>query len=167
MAQFRGTRAASWSHLTAIVLVGVLANAAKTQEPRPVKVGVLHSRTGTMSVSERPVIDAVLLAIDEINERGGVLGRPVEAVVAYGKSDAGAFVARAEKLIADDRVCTIFGCWTSASRKAVLPVVEKHRHLLIYPVQYEGLEQSPHIVYTGAAPNQQIIPAMEWCIKGL
>src|SRR5262249_36743822 len=100
-------------------------------------------------------------------ERGGVLGRSVEAIVEDGKSDDAVFAARAEKLIAEDRVCTIFGCWTSASRKAVLPVVEKHRHLLIYPVQYEGLEQSPHIFYTGAAPNQQIIPGMQWCVEGL
>jgi urea ABC transporter urea binding protein len=167
MTQFRVRRAACCSLLTAIVLIGGPANWAMAQRPEPIKVGVLHSRTGTMSVSERPVIDAVLLAIDEINERGGVLGRPIEAIVEDGKSDDAAFAAHAEKLIAEDRVCTIFGCWTSASRKAVLPVVEKHRHLLIYPVQYEGLEQSPHIVYTGAAPNQQIIPGMQWCVEGL
>jgi urea ABC transporter urea binding protein len=129
----------------------------------PIRVGVLHSRTGTMAISERPVIDATLLAIEEINDRGGVLGRPVEAVVEDGESNPSAFAAKAEKLITQDNVCTVFGCWTSASRKTVLPVFERHDHLLIYPVQYEGLEQSPNIVYTGAAPNQQIIPAVKWC----
>jgi urea transport system substrate-binding protein len=133
----------------------------------PIKVGVLHSRTGTMAISERPVIDATLLAIDEINEQGGVLGRPVEAVVEDGESDSSTFAAKAEKLITKDNVCTVFGCWTSASRKTVLPVFEKHDRLLFYPVQYEGLEQSPNIVYTGAAPNQQIIPAVKWCLTTL
>jgi urea transport system substrate-binding protein len=133
----------------------------------PVKVGVLHSRTGTMAISERPVIDATLLAIEEINEKGGVLGRPVEAVIEDGQSDNAAFAAKAEKLITQDKVCTVFGCWTSASRKTVLPIFEKHDHLLFYPVQSEGLEQSPNIVYTGAAPNQQIIPAFKWCLTFL
>jgi urea transport system substrate-binding protein len=133
----------------------------------PIKIGILHSRTGTMAISERAVIDATLLAIDEINEKGGLLGRPIEAVVEDGESDSSTFAIRAEKLIAKDRACTIFGCWTSASRKTVLPVIEKHDHLLFYPVQYEGLEQSPNIVYTGAAPNQQIIPALKWCLTAL
>ncbi|WP_449369425.1 urea ABC transporter substrate-binding protein [Urbifossiella limnaea] len=133
----------------------------------PIRVGILHSRTGTMAISERPVIDAALLAVDEVNEAGGVLGRPVEAVVEDGESDAATFAARAEKLIAKDRVSVVFGCWTSASRKTALPVFERHDHLLFYPVQYEGLEQSPNVVYTGAAPNQQIIPAVRWCVTAL
>ncbi len=120
-----------------------------------------------MSISERPVIEATLMAIDEINQNGGVLGRPVEALVEDGESDAATFAAKAEKLITRDKVCTVFGCWTSASRKTVLPVFEKYNHLLFYPVQYEGLEQSPNIVYTGAAPNQQIIPAIKWCVSAL
>jgi len=133
----------------------------------PIRVGVLHSRTGTMAISERAVIDATLLAIDEINENGGVLGRPVEAIVEDGESDWPTFAAKAEKLITKDKVCTVFGCWTSASRKTVLPIFEKHDHLLFYPVQYEGLEQSPNIIYTGAAPNQQIIPAVKWAVSTL
>ncbi|MFO0868250.1 MAG: transporter substrate-binding protein [Pirellulales bacterium] len=133
----------------------------------PLKVGVLHSRTGTMAISENSVIDATLLAIDEINEQGGVLGRLVEAVVEDGESDPAQFATRAEKLITQDQVVTIFGCWTSASRKTVLPILEKHNHLLFYPVQYEGLEQSANIVYTGAAPNQQIIPAVKWAVSAL
>ncbi len=129
---------------------------------QPLKVGVLHSRTGTMAISEKPVIDATLFAIEELNAKGGVLGRKVEAVVEDGASDWPTFARKAEKLITEDKVCTVFGCWTSASRKTVKPVFEKHNHLLFYPVQYEGLEQSPNIVYTGAAPNQQIIPAIKW-----
>jgi urea transport system substrate-binding protein len=128
----------------------------------PVKVGILHSRTGTMAISERPVIDATLFAIEEVNEQGGVLGRMVEAVVEDGASDWPTFRKKAEKLITQDRVCTVFGCWTSASRKTVRPVFEKYDNLLFYPLQYEGLESSPNIVYTGAAPNQQIIPAVKW-----
>ncbi len=128
----------------------------------PLKVGVLHSRTGTMAISEKPVIDATLFAIEEINNQGGVLGRKVEAVVEDGASDGPTFAMQADKLITQDKVSAVFGCWTSASRKTVKPVFEKHDHLLFYPVQYEGLEQSPNIVYAGAAPNQQIIPAVKW-----
>jgi urea transport system substrate-binding protein len=133
----------------------------------PIRIGVLHSKTGTMAISERGVIDTTLLAVDELNEKGGVLGRPVEAVIEDGESDGAVFAAKADKLIVEDTVCAIFGCWTSASRKSVLPVLQKHDQLLFYPVQYEGLEQSPHVVYTGAAPNQQIIPAIKWCVSAL
>jgi urea transport system substrate-binding protein len=133
----------------------------------PVKVGVLHSLSGTMAINETPIIDAVLFAIDEVNQTGGVLGRPVEAVVADGRSDGPTFAREAERLIAQEKVCTVFGCWTSASRKTVRPVFEEHDHLLIYPVQFEGLETSPCIVYMGAAPNQQILPAVEWAVASL
>jgi urea transport system substrate-binding protein len=133
----------------------------------PIRVGVLHSLSGTMSGSERPVIDTTLLAIEEVNSAGGVLGRPVEAVVEDGQSDGAVFAQKADKLITQDGVVAVFGCWTSASRKAVRPVVEKRDHLLLYPVQYEGLEQSPNIIYLGAAPNQQIIPAVTWCCEFL
>jgi urea transport system substrate-binding protein len=133
----------------------------------PVKVGVLHSLTGTMALSERSVRDAALLAIDEVNEAGGVLDRTVEAVVADGQSDWPTFAREAERLIKREQVCTVFGCWTSASRKTVKPIFEEHDHLLIYPVQYEGIEQSPNIVYTGAAPNQQIIPAVAWSFENI
>jgi urea transport system substrate-binding protein len=130
---------------------------------RPIVVGLLHSQTGAMAVSERSMIDAELLAIEEINRQGGLLGRPVKAVVADGESKWPTFAQRAEELIREHRVNVIFGCWTSASRKSVLPVVEAHDHLLVYPMAYEGLEQSPNIIYTGAAPNQQITPAVQWC----
>jgi urea transport system substrate-binding protein len=115
-----------------------------------------------MAISEKSVRDATLLAIQEINERGGVLGKTIAPVVVDGKSDWATFAQEAENLITREKVSVVFGCWTSASRKAVKPVFEKHNHLLVYPVQYEGLEQSPNIVYTGAAPNQQIIPAVKW-----
>jgi urea transport system substrate-binding protein len=115
-----------------------------------------------MAWTEAPVVDATLLAIDEINQRGGICGRPIEAIVADGRSNETVFAREAERLIATNNVSVLFGCWTSASRKAVLPILECHNHLLFYPAQYEGLEQSPNVVYTGAAPNQQIIPAIRW-----
>ena len=130
---------------------------------RPIVVGILHSQTGPMAVSERSMIDAEVLALEEINAQGGLLGRPLRWVIADGGSDGPTFARQAESLIRERHVTTIFGCWTSASRKSVLPVVESHDHLLIYPMAYEGLEQSPAIVYTGAAPNQQITPAVQWC----
>lgn len=127
-----------------------------------VKVGILHSLTGTMSISEPSLRDAELMAIDEINQKGGVLGKQIQAVVADGASDCPTFKDQAQKLLQEDKVVTVFGCWTSASRKAVLPVFEQYNGLLWYPVQYEGMESSPNIFYVGAAPNQQIVPAIEW-----
>jgi urea transport system substrate-binding protein len=133
----------------------------------PILVGVLHSLSGTMASSEAPVVDAVLFAIEEVNHAGGVLGRPVKAVVADGRSDALIFAREAERLIVKEKVCTVFGCWTSATRKTVKPVFEEHDHLLVYPVQFEGLETSPCIFYLGAAPNQQILPAVKWAMTSL
>ena len=130
----------------------------------PVRVGVLHSVSGTMEISEKSVADATLLAIEEVNENGGVFGRKLEPIVADGRSDWPTYAAEATRLITAERVAVVFGGWTSASRKTMLPVFEKNDHLLFYPVQYEGLEQSPNIVYTGAAPNQQILPAVQWCL---
>ena len=133
----------------------------------PIEVGILHSLTGAMANSEMVVVDATMFAIDEINQQGGLLGRPIKAIVADGRSDPETFAREAERLITKEEVCTVFGCWTSASRKTVKPVFEGHDHLLIYPLQYEGCETSPNIVYMGAAPNQQIIPAVEWAVKDL
>jgi urea transport system substrate-binding protein len=129
---------------------------------QPILVGILHSQTGPMAISEQSMIDAEILALEEINAQGGLLGRPVKWVVADGKSDPPTFQRQAERLIQDDKVSVIIGCWTSASRKMVKPIVEANHHLLVYPMAYEGLEESPNIVYTGAAPNQQIIPAVKW-----
>jgi urea transport system substrate-binding protein len=132
----------------------------------PVRVGVLHSLTGTMAISERSLVDAIQLAIGQVNAAGGVLeGRRLVPVVEDGASDEATFARKAERLILRDRVVSIFGCWTSAARKAVLPVLARHDHLLWYPVQYEGFESSPHVIYTGAAPNQQVLPALDWCVK--
>ena len=138
-----------------------------TPQPLPIKVGVLHSLTGTMAISEKAVANATLMAIDEINQKGGLLGRKIVPILVDGKSDWGVFASEAQRLIEKEKVSVIFGCWTSASRKTVKPVFEKANHLLFYPIQYEGLEQSPNIVYTGAAPNQQIIPATKWAFDNI
>nr|WP_260614994.1 urea ABC transporter substrate-binding protein [Microbispora sp. KK1-11] len=127
-----------------------------------IKVGILHSLSGTMAISEVTVRDAELLAIEEINAAGGVLGKKLQPVVEDGASDWPTFAEKATKLIAQDRVATVFGGWTSASRKAMLPVFEKRKALLWYPVQYEGLESSPYIFYTGATTNQQIVPGLDY-----
>jgi Periplasmic binding protein domain len=131
--------------LTVALVAGGWYWALRPDAARPMVVGVLHSLTGSMAASEAPVVDGVLLAIEELNEAGGVLGRPVRPVVVDGRSDAETFAREAERLIARERVVTVFGCWTSASRKTVKPVFERHDHLLVYPVQYEGLEDSPNI----------------------
>lgn len=138
---------------------------AQHPAPQPIRIGVLHSLVGTMSANEKPLVNAVKLAVEEINAAGGLLGRPVEIVVADGRSDDRVFAAEAERLIASEKVSALFACWTSSCRKAVKPVVEKHRHLMFYPVQYEGMEQSPNIFYTGSAPNQQIIPGTMWALN--
>lgn len=130
-----------------------------------IKVGILHSLSGTMAISETTVVEAEQMAIAEINAAGGVLGKQIEAVVEDGASDWPTFAEKAEKLIDQDQVVTVFGCWTSASRKAVKDVFESRNHMLWYPVQYEGQECSRNIFYTGAAPNQQIEPAVDWLLE--
>jgi urea transport system substrate-binding protein len=130
-----------------------------------IKVGILHSLSGTMAISETTVVEAEKLAIQEINAAGGVLGKQIEAIVEDGASDWPTFAEKAEKLIDQDQVVVIFGCWTSASRKAVKDVFESKNHMLWYPVQYEGQECSKNIFYTGAAPNQQIEPAVDWLLE--
>ncbi|WP_432033398.1 urea ABC transporter substrate-binding protein [Streptomyces antibioticus] len=127
-----------------------------------VRVGLLNSLSGTMAISEVTVRNSLLLAVDEINASGGVLGKKIEPVSEDGASDWPTFAEKAAKLIKEDQVAATFGCWTSASRKAVKPVFEKNRSLLFYPVQYEGLEESPYIFYTGATTNQQIVPALDY-----
>jgi urea transport system substrate-binding protein len=138
------------------------AAAAAAPTGGAVKVGILHSLSGTMAISEVTVKNAELLAIDQINAKGGVLGKKIEPVVEDGASDWPTFAEKAQKLISVDQVATVFGGWTSASRKAMLPVFERNKALLWYPVQYEGLEASPNIFYTGATTNQQIIPALDY-----
>ena len=147
---------------TVILLSGVACGKTNEEVVETVKVGLLHSLTGSMAISEVSVRDAELLAIKEINESGGVLGMKIEAIEEDGASDPSVFATKAEKLIADEEVATVFGCWTSSSRKAVKQIFEDYNSLLWYPVQYEGMESSPNIMYTGAAPNQQIVPAIEY-----
>jgi urea transport system substrate-binding protein len=127
-----------------------------------IKVGLLNSLSGTMAISEVTVRDAIMLAIEEINAAGGVLGKKIQPIGEDGASDWPTFAEKAEKLIKENRVGAVFGCWTSASRKAVKPVFEENKSLLFYPVQYEGLEQSPYIFYTGATTNQQIVPGLDY-----
>ncbi len=130
-----------------------------------IKVGILHSLSGTMAISETTVKEVELLAIKEINQAGGILGKQIEPIIEDGASDWPTFAEKAEKLIDQDKVSTVFGCWTSASRKAVKDVFESKDHMLWYPVQYEGQECSKNIFYTGAAPNQQIEPAVDWLLE--
>ena len=131
-----------------------------------IKVGILHSLTGTMAISEASLKDVELMAIDEINSAGGVLGKQIEVVVEDPESKfSDGFPDKARKLLLDDKVAAVFGCWTSVSRKNVLPIFEENNGLLFYPVQYEGNECSRNVVYTGAAPNQQILPALDWLLS--
>jgi urea transport system substrate-binding protein len=141
-------------------LVSMPALAADT-----IKVGVLHSLSGTMAISESVLKDTVLMTIDEINAHGGVLGKQLEAVVVDPASNWPLFAEKAKQLIDQDKVAVVFGCWTSVSRKSVLPVFEEKNALLFYPVQYEGEELSKNVFYTGAAPNQQAIPAVEYLMS--
>ncbi|MBO1514379.1 urea ABC transporter substrate-binding protein [Metabacillus bambusae] len=138
-----------------------------TVEGDTVSVGILHSLSGTMAISEVSLRDAEMMAIDEINAAGGVLGKQIKPIIEDGASDWPTFAEKARKLLQQDKVATIFGGWTSASRKAMLPVVEQNNGLLWYPVQYEGMEQSPNIFYTGATTNQQIVPAVDWMLENV
>src|SRR5208283_884594 len=129
------------------------------------KVGILHSLTGTMAISETSLKDVELMAIDEINKKGGVLGKQIEPVVEDPESKfTDVFPEKAKKLLLKDKVAAVFGCWTSVSRKNVLPVFEENNGMLFYPVQYEGNECSKNVVYSGACPNQQSTPAVEWLL---
>lgn len=130
-----------------------------------VTVGQLHSATGTMAISETGSIQAERLAIEQINAMGGILGRKIKIIQEDGASDWPTFAEKAKKLLVSDRVATIFGCWTSASRKAVLPVIEKENGLLYYPTFYEGLEQSKNVIYTGQEATQQILASLDWIVK--
>jgi urea transport system substrate-binding protein len=161
--------------LVALLAVALSILLGKRDEPKPpdagliaggepIPVGVVHSLNGTMAISESPVVDATILAIDEVNAAGGVLGRKLVPVVVDGRSDPAVFEKETDRLLTEHKAPVVFGCWTSASRKAVRPVVERHNALLFYPVQYEGLEQSPRVVYLGPAANQQLTPAVEFLV---
>ncbi|KGD66325.1 ABC transporter periplasmic substrate-binding protein [Alcanivorax nanhaiticus] len=130
-----------------------------------VKVGILHSITGTMAISETGSVQAEKLAIEQINASGGVLGRQIEYIQEDGASDWPTFAEKSRKLLVNDKVAAVFGCWTSASRKAVLPVFEQYNGMLYYPTFYEGLEQSPNVIYTGQEATQQILASIDWLAK--
>ncbi|APW38851.1 urea ABC transporter substrate-binding protein [Rhodoferax koreense] len=144
-------------------MTGLSALPAYAQDT--IKVGVLHSLSGTMAISETVLKDTVLMAIDEINAKGGVLGKKLEPVIVDPASNWPLFAEKTKQLLGQDKVAVIFGCWTSVSRKSVLPVVEEMNGLLFYPVQYEGEELSKNVFYTGAAPNQQAIPAVDYLMS--
>ncbi len=148
------------SALAALALTGAAAHAEET-----VKVGVLHSLSGTMAISETSLRDILLFTFDEINAAGGVMGKKIEPVVVDGASNWPLFAEKAKQLLEQDKVAVTFGCWTSVSRKSVLPVFEEKKGLLFYPVQYEGEEMSPNIFYTAEAVNQQATPAVDYMLE--
>ena len=132
---------------------------------KTVKVGILHSVTGTMAISETGSVEAEKLAIEQINAGGGILGRKIESIQEDGASDWPTFAEKSKKLLVNDKVAAVFGCWTSASRKAVLPIFEQYNGMLYYPTFYEGLEQSPNVIYTGQEATQQILAGIDWVTK--
>src|ERR1700686_188545 len=153
-----------WLAATAALALGVLA-APAAQAQDTIKIGILHSLSGTMAISETTLKDVMLILIDEQNKKGGVLGKKLEAVVVDPASDWPKFAEKARELITKDKVAVVFGCWTSVSRKSVLPVFKELDSILFYPVQYEGEESARNVFYTGAAPNQQAIPAVDYLMK--
>ncbi len=174
----RSTRRSILRGMAALPLLGLPLSAFAQQFPTAkvnttklaitdgeVTVGQLHSATGTMAISETGSIQAERLAIDQINAAGGVLGRKIKIIQEDGASDWPTFAEKAKKLLVNDRVAAVFGCWTSASRKAVLPVFEKENGMLYYPTFYEGLEQSKNVIYTGQEATQQIIAGLDWIAK--
>ena len=150
--------------IAALAAVGLSISTAASAQGT-IKVGVLHSLSGTMAISETTLKDTILMMIDAQNKKGGLLGKKLEPVVVDPASDWPLFAEKAAQLLEKDKVAVVFGCWTSVSRKSVLPVFEKDNGLLFYPVQYEGEESSKNVIYTGAAPNQQAIPAVDYLMK--
>ena len=153
--------------IKSLVLLGLLVGSAPLRAEDTIKVGVLHSLSGTMAISETTLKDTILMMVEKQNAAGGLLGKKLEAVVVDPASDWPLFAEKARELIAQEQVDVVFGCWTSVSRKSVLPVFEELNSLLFYPVQYEGEESSKNVFYTGAAPNQQAIPAVDYLMHEL
>src|SRR6266568_213233 len=154
-----------WLAATAGLVLGLAAFSNAKAADDTIKVGVLHSLSGTMAISETTLKDTILFLIDEQNKKGGVLGKKLEAVVVDPASNWPLFAEKARELITKDKVAVVFGCWTSVSRKSVLPVFKELNNILFYPVQYEGEESERNVFYTGAAPNQQAIPAVDYLMK--
>src|ERR1700691_5761487 len=158
------TKASRWLATAAGLALTMLATvSAKAQDT--IKVGILHSLSGTMAISETTLKDVMLMLIDEQNKKGGLLGKKLEPVVVDPASNWPLFAEKARELISKDHVAVVFGCWTSVSRKSVLPVFKELNSILFYPVQFEGEESSKNVIYTGAAPNQQAIPAVDYLMK--
>ena len=151
--------------VSTVVLFGIIAGSSSAVAKETIKVGVLHSLSGTMAISETTLKDTILMLIKAQNKKGGLLGKELEAVVVDPASNWPLFAEKARELIEKDKVASVFGCWTSVSRKSVLPVFEELNSLLFYPVQYEGEESSKNVFYTGAAPNQQAIPAVDYLMN--
>src|SRR5712672_2885853 len=151
-----------WHAAVAAAVIAGAPRAATAQSGGTIKIGVLHSLSGTMAISETTLKDTILMMVDDVNKKGGLLGKKVEAVVVDPASNWPLFAEKARDLFSKEKVAAVFGCWTSVSRKSVLPVFEELNGLLFYPVQYEGEESSKNVFYTGAAPNQQAIPAVEY-----
>src|SRR5690348_8622193 len=149
---------------TAGLAIG-LAAALPARAQDTIKVGILHSLSGTMAISETTLKDVMLMLIEEQNAKGGLLGKKLEAVVVDPASNWPLFAEKARELISKDKVAAVFGCWTSVSRKSVLPVFKELNSILFYPVQYEGEESERNVFYTGAAPNQQAIPAVDYLMS--
>lgn len=159
-----------WTGLLLGLLLSIAALAwfwNRHEERQVLRIGLLHALTGHMAISEKPMVEAEQLAIEEINAAGGLLGRRIEAVVADTVSDSVITARQMEQLLNVHQVAAVIGCWTSACRKTIKPIIEQHDALLIYPMAYEGLEISPNIIYTGAAPNQQVLPAVNWSYEHL
>ena len=154
-----------WHVALAAAVIAGIPLAATAQNQGTIKIGVLHSLSGTMAISETTLKDTILMMVDDLNKKGGLLGKKVEAVVVDPASNWPLFAEKARDLLSKDKVAVVFGCWTSVSRKSVLPVFEELNGLLFYPVQYEGEESSNNVFYTGAAPNQQAIPAVEYLMS--
>ena len=148
---------------TALASLGLVSFGALAAET--IKVGILHSLSGTMAISETALKETALMTIDEINKSGGVMGKKLEPVVVDPASNWPLFAEKSRQLLTKDKVAVVFGCWTSVSRKSVLPVFKELNGLLFYPVQYEGEELEKNVFYTGAAPNQQAIPAVEYLMS--
>src|SRR5438552_11511978 len=162
MTFIQGIRRAALATVAVAAAAMGAAGIAEAQTQGTIKIGVLHSLSGTMAISETTLKDTILMMVDDINKKGGLLGKKLEAVVVDPASNWPLFAEKARDLIAKEKVAAVFGCWTSVSRKSVLPVFEELNGLLFYPVQYEGEESSKNVFYTGAAPNQQAIPAVQY-----
>lgn len=162
--------AGSWPWILAAAILAALGGWLLSRwlgERAPIVVGILHSRSGPTAPQERPLVDAEVLAIEEINRNGGLLGRQLRWVIVDGGTDGTTFARHAERLIRDERADVIVGCWSMASRRAVVPVVEANNHLLVHPGRHEGFEESANVVSIGPLPNQQIAPAVAWCREAM